>query len=104
MIRKDIPIKRWSSERFADGAQRKSVIALRLSPDEDASLNYVMFEASKRAGKMLRASDIVRSCLIYCGVFPEPEMHESRQYEKESRDNPQGHLFRQAPNMGEVSE
>lgn len=72
MIREDIEIKPWSSARFADGAQRNALIGFRMSPAEEQGLNAATLEASGRAGMMLRQTDIIRSCLIFCGVFPDP--------------------------------
>ena len=85
MIREDIEIKPWSSARFVHGEQRYSVIGFRMSPTEEQGLNDATFEASKRAGIMLRPTDIVRSCLIFCGVFPKPTTQEKEEASNEGQ-------------------
>lgn len=73
MIREDVEIKPWSSARFADDARRDGALRFRMSRSDEAALNEATFEASKRAGKMLRPTDVVRGCLIYCGVLADPD-------------------------------
>lgn len=74
MMRKEIEIKPWSSARFADEARRDGALRFRMSRSDEVAINEATFEASKRAGKMLRPTDVVRGCLIYCGVLEDPDM------------------------------
>lgn len=82
MIRKEIEIKPWSSARFADDARRDGALRFRMSRSDEVAINEATFEASKRAGKMLRPTDVVRGCLIYCGVLEDPDVAAAQEKEK----------------------
>lgn len=81
-MREDIKIKPWSSARFADDARRDGSLRFRMSRSDEVAINEATFEASKRAGKMLRPTDVVRGCLIYCGVLEDPDVAASQEKEK----------------------
>lgn len=77
MIREDIEIKPWSLARFdSDDARRDIGLRIRMSRMDEAALNEATIEASKRSGRMLRPTDVVRGCLIFCGVFTDPTTQE----------------------------
>lgn len=65
MIKEDVKIEKWSSMRGLD--RTEAPMAFRFSPGER---NAIEIEAAQR---LVRPSDVVRGCLIYAGVIPEPQ-------------------------------
>ena len=69
MIKEDVKIEKWSSMRGLD--RTEAPMAFRFSPGER---NAIEIEAAQR---LVRPSDVVRGCLIYAGVIPEPTPEDS---------------------------
>lgn len=69
-IRPDIRFRRWSGARRINGELRCAApIHMRMLPSEVVELKSAVLEASNRVGELLQPSDVVRACLIYCGVL-----------------------------------
>ena len=69
-MRKDSVFRRWSGARRINGELRCAApIHMRLLPSEEGELKRAVLEASNRVGELLQPSDVVRACLIYCGVL-----------------------------------
>ena len=87
-MRGDIKVRQWSLLRFKDAARRDSrTLVLRMSKAEDAALQRATIECCQKNGdQMLRQTDVVRGCLIYCGVFPDEPADEPEKAEAENED------------------
>ena len=64
MLKEDVKIEKWSSMRGLD--RTDAPMAFRFSPVERKAIEV------EAASRLVRPSDVVRGCLVYAGVIPEP--------------------------------
>ena len=65
MLKEGVKFEKWSSMRGLD--RTDSPMAFRFSPVERRAIEV------EAAAHLVRTSDVVRGCLIYAGVIPEPK-------------------------------
>ena len=63
MIKPDVPVKRWSSERRKGDCERRETLTVRVSPTEFKNIEDMAFS------RHVRTSDLIRGALIYAGIL-----------------------------------
>ena len=74
-------------------------------PSEVVELKSAVLEASNRVGELLQPSDVVRACLIYCGVLSDvPAAGNADDCGKEVQDGDECGVLSDVPTAGNADD